>query len=79
MKNRHLKVEGVEFAPTYDGQKWSLQQCGICKPCPVLTKEQQEIAAEAAILKADMKYATQRFLDGLDSDESDDGKEFVYQ
>ena len=75
---------GVEFVPTYDGQKWSLQQCGICKPCRpcrvVTEKECMEITTEAARLEADMKEATQRFLDGLDSDdESDDGAEFGFE
>ena len=64
---------GAEFAPKFDGQKWLLQQCGICKPCPVVTeKEKREIAGEVARLEADLKDATQRFLDGLNSDESDD-------
>ena len=64
-------TEGVEFVPTHDGQEWSLQ------PCPVRTKEQQKIAAEAIALKAAMIYGVQRFLDGLDSDE--DINESVYQ
>ena len=71
---------GVEVVPTYDGQKWSLQQCGICKPCRVVTeKECMEITTEAARLEGDMKEATQRFLDGLNSDESDDDGKFEYQ
>jgi len=65
-------IQGVEFVPTFDGQKWSLQQCSSCQPLPVVTDtEQQKSNAQAAQLEADMKYATQRFLDGFFSDESD--------
>ena len=57
---------------THDGQKWSLPQCGVCKT----PGQKQQKTEEIACLEADMKDATQRFLDGLDSDESDDGTEF---
>ena len=74
---------GVEFVPTYDGQNWSL--CAISELCPVVTEnklkeqQEQEIAAEVWALDTDLKDATQRFLDGLYSDESDDGAEFGFE
>ena len=62
-------AEGVEFVPTYDGQEWQLQQCGVCRSHPVVTEEEQrEIAAEVARLSDDMKNATERFLNGFESE-----------
>ena len=56
-------IEGMKFAPVYDGQEWSLQRCGVCKT--------PEKTAEIRRLEADVEHATRRFLDGLDSEESD--------
>ena len=75
------KTEGVEFGPTYDGQKWLLQQCGICTTRPVVTQqEQQDKDAAVAQLAAAMRAAVKRYLDGECIGESDDeGTETRYQ
>ena len=61
------RIEAMKFALVYDGQKWSLQHCGVCKT----PGQNQQKTEEIACLEADMKDATQRFLDGLNSDEGD--------
>ena len=66
-------IEGVQCRPTYDGQKWLLQQCGICTTHPVVTqKEQQDKDAAAAQFAAAMRAAVKRYLDGECIGESDD-------
>jgi len=70
----HFPPEGVgsEFAPTFDGTEWLLQPCGSSSQSPPPAVRLDEVVVDAARLEADIKDATQRFLDGFESDASGD-------
>jgi len=79
-----LFVESVvEFVPAFDGQRWYKRQFNVYESNPVeLQRQRQEDMAEAAILEASMRDATNNVLDGLDSEDSDSDQEansFLYQ